>query len=218
MDHIVGLSNKIGKIKPDKIHHILESGFGCVLEWTVADTKSGEINQHKIKKSESFVRQFLDLLYVTMNVVPEISGYSIRDTGNTVRNISQAYTNLACNAGVGVVTTGIVVGTGAVAPTINDYALGTLIAHGTGGGQLSYGAVTFGLPAYDGTTSQYTITRNFSNSSGGAITVTEVGLYVSGVDPTTTYYFMIIRDVIGGGVSVPNGQTLTINYRPQGVV
>ena len=29
---------------------------------------------------------------------------------------------------------------------------------------------------------------------------------------------MTIRDVIGGGIAVPNGQTLTINYRFQGVI
>ncbi|GAJ04001.1 unnamed protein product, partial [marine sediment metagenome] len=31
-------------------------------------------------------------------------------------------------------------------------------------------------------------------------------------------YFMIIRDVIDDGINVPDGQTLTVNYREQAVV
>ena len=33
-----------------------------------------------------------------------------------------------------------------------------------------------------------------------------------------TAYFLIIRDVISGGIDVPNGQTLTVNYREQAAI
>ncbi|GAH71984.1 unnamed protein product, partial [marine sediment metagenome] len=71
--------------------------------------------------------------------------------------------------------------------------------------------------ASDASVSQFTITRNFSNAAvGGDITVNEIGLYVKGYDTEDdTYYFMIIRDVIAGGIAVPDGQTLTVNYREQ---
>lgn len=205
-------------IKEREIPHLLVPGeVGAILELTVRD-KNGKVTDHRLKRSESFVRQFLELLWIQAFQIPEVAPYNMRDTGNTLRDICQSYLTFGSNGGAGVVTHGIVAGTGNTAPTINDYALETLIAHGVGAGQLQYSAVTFGAPASDATTSQFTITRNFANGSGGAITVNELGLYVMGFLYNSTYYFMIIRDVIAGGISVPDGQTLTVNYREQSVV
>ena len=149
---------------------------------------------------------------------------NVRDTTNNLRSIYGAQiaaggANVTFDvlAAAATSTFGVVVGTGAVAPTISDYQLGAQIAHGVGVGQLQYSAVTFGAPASDATTSQVTITRNFANASGGAITVNEIGLYCRAYYSSAIGYFMIIRDVIAGGISVPNGQTLTVNYRPQAV-
>ena len=83
---------------------------------------------------------------------------------------------------------------------------------------MNYSAVTFGTPAADATTSQITITRNFANVSAGSVVVNEIALYCCAYDTGATLrYFCIIRDVIAGGITVPNGQTLTVNYRPQAV-
>jgi len=208
-----------------------EGELGAVLEWEVknsagvlmTDPRTGELNRGK-KKAESFVRQFMELVAGIFAHPCEAYPISVRDTGNVVQGVitcRDTYTGeyhylFIANAALGTTTIGIVAGTGAVAPTINDYALGTLIAHGVGAGQLSYSAMTFGTPAADASTSHFTCTRNLANNSGGAITVNEIGLYVKAYEtPTyTTTYHMILRDVIGGGINVPNGQTLTINYRP----
>jgi hypothetical protein len=85
---------------------------------------------------------------------------------------------------------------------------------------MQYGALTFGAPSTDNVSiAQFTITRNFANSSGASITVNEIGLYVQSYKlnggPQGVGYFMTIHDVISGGIAVPNGQTLTVNYRPQ---
>ena len=193
----------------------------AILELIITD-KDGNITEKRAIKSESFVRQFMDLLYIAITSTYTSNTYSIRDTGNVLRNCYKEVwpamnPPFRSDAGAGAVTHGIVVGTGAVAPTINDYALGAIIAHGVGAGQLQYSAMTFGAPASDSTTSQFTLTRNFANGSGGAITVNEIGLYVISYDGGAKY-FMAIRDVIAGGISVPNGQTLTVNYRIQAVV
>ena len=74
------------------------------------------------------------------------------------------------------------VGTGNTAPTINDYNLESKISHGTGAGQLQYGAVTFGEPTCDASSCHFTITRDFSNSSGAEIVVYEIGLICRAVD------------------------------------
>ena len=206
------------KIIREEIPHVLVPGeMRAVLELIVKD-KDGKVTEKRVMRSESFVRQFTELLFITITSNWTSNPYPIRDTGNVVRWVytyREAY--LRCDAGAGNGALGVVVGTGTVAPTIDDYALGAIIAHGTGAGQLQYSAMTFGAPASDATTSQFTLTRDFANGSGGAITVNEIGLFVQAYDDAYQY-FMTIRDVIAGGISVPNGQTLTVNYRIQAVI
>lgn len=217
-------------LRPD--HELFMPGeLGAVLEWSVkdpagnlmSDPQTGLPNCGK-KKAESFVRQFLELMVIVFAHVAEGRPISVRDTSNTLQDLMaqrQGYPGdthyvFSCAAALGTTTYGILAGTGAVAPTINNYAMGTLIAHGVGAGQMSYSAMTYGTPAADASTSHFTCTRNLANNSGGAITVNEIGLAVRAYD-TPGYalcYFLILRDVIGGGINVPNGQTLTINYRP----
>ncbi len=215
-------NEKFNLVDPRHIPHILEPGeFGLVLEAIVWDTKTKRIHFQMQKRGESFLRQFLEMLY--MHAVPLYPNlkFPVNDTSNITQYITATSESLDVTAASGDVNKGILVGTGNTPPTINDYALQTKVAHGTGAGQLSYGAVTFGATASDTTTSQFTVTRNFANSSGGSITVNEIGLACSSGrmgNTVTTYYFLIIRDVIGGGIAVPNGQTLTVNYRPQCVV
>ena len=95
----------------------------------------------------------------------------------------------------------------------------TLIVHGVGVGQLQYSDMAIAQPAINLAVSQVTVTRDFANASGGAVTVNEVGFAITGYEATlTTRYFLVIRDVIAGGISVPNGDTLTVNYRIQASV
>jgi len=218
MDAKVKVKPELKIIREEEIPHLLIPGeVGAVLELTVRD-KDGKITDHRVMRSKSFVRQFLELLWIQAFQIPEVAPYNMRDTGNVLRDICESGFTFAADGGIGIVTHGIIVGTGVTAPTINDYVLVTPIAHGVAAGQLQYSAVTFGAPASDATTSQFTNTRDFANGSGGAITVNEIALYVEAYLYAVTYYFMIIRDVIAGGISVPNGQTLTVNYREQAVV
>jgi len=210
---------------------LLPGEFGAILEWEVRD-KDGKIVSQGTKKSESFVRQFMELLLIKFLNLPEPHVMQIRDINNTLQDICNSPQVFESDAPIGEPSFGIVVGTGNAAPTINDYAIQTLIPHDAGGhpaGSMQYGAVTFGAPASDATTSQFTITRNFANATAAPITVNEIALYVRAFTPpqcvTTPIIqamfgrsFMTIRDVIAGGIVVLNGQTLTVNYRPQAVV
>ena len=221
MDAQVKLKPELKVIKEQEIPHILLPGeVGAILELIVKD-KDGKVTEKRVLKSKSFVRQFLELLWIQAFQLPEVVPYNMRDTANALQNICESGLTFASNAAIADITFGPVVGTGAVAPTINDYQLGTIILHDAApptAGRLQYSAVTFGAPASDATTSQFTITRNFANASGGLITPTEIGLYVKGYLYNVIYYFMSIRDVIAGGIAVPNGQTLTVNYRLQAVI
>jgi len=217
MDRQVKARPELEIVNEGQIPNLLVRGeVGAVLELTIKD-KNGKVTDHRIMKSRSFVRQFLELLFVEFNKLPPKAALVMKDIGGFPRYIREGYRNFDCAGGVGDLARGIMVGTGTTTPTIDDYQLETRIAHGTSAGQLQYGGVTFGLPASDPTTSQFTITRDFSNASGGDITVNEIGLYVVGWDGAARY-FMAIRDVIASGIVVPSGQTLTVNYREQAVV
>jgi len=217
----IKLKPELKIIRKEEIPHLLIPGeVGAILELTVKD-KDGKVTDHRVMRSRSFVRQFLELLWIQTYQIPEVAPYNMRDTANALQDICESAYTFACDGGIGVVTHGIIVGTGTTAPTIDDYVIETIIDHDAAPptvGDLQYGAVTFGAPSSDATTSQFTITRNFANASGGAITVNEVALYVEAFLYNTTYYFMIIRDVIAGGIAVPDGQTLTVNYREQAVI
>jgi len=208
--------------KDEEIKHLLEPGeLGVMLELTVTDPKTGKVTEHRVMKSKSFVQQFLQLLFAKMIASTSLSTVSIRDTSNILRDVylysgAASIYSLDCYALATVVTHGIIVGTDNTAPTISDYKLLVPIAHGVAGGQMQYSAMTFGLPGADATTSQVTLTRNFTANVGG-ITVNEIGLYVRGYDGAVRY-FMTIRDAAFGGIVVPAGTTLTVNYREQGVI
>jgi len=210
--------------KPDH-EAFLPGEVGAVLELTVRK-KDGTIREHRVMKSKSFVRQFFDLLLVQMQLVTEVAPMAVKDITGTTRYLAFSGELFGCNALIGDDTFGIVAGTGTTSPTINDYSLETKIAEGTGAGQLQHGNVAYGLPTASGSISHFTITRDLSNGSGAEITVNELGLYVKAREAQFHVYrreallqiFMTIRDVISGGIAVPNGDTLTVNYRLQATV
>jgi len=226
MDAKLKSQRQVKKLAPD--HGISKPGeLGAVLE-LIVKRSDGTIRERRELKSESFVRQFLDLLMVQMGMVNELAYAEVRDTSNTLRAIAFSSYTFATDALANDDDYGIVVGTGNTAPSISDYHLETQIADGVGGGQLQHGAVAYGMPTASATVSHFTITRDLANASGAPITVNEIGLYVRAlsVQPgeysdrhnSSNYFyypFMTIRDVIAGGIVVPNGDTLTVNYRLQ---
>jgi len=230
METAIGLQHEARVVCPDEIKKQFKEGeLGLVLDWQIKDA-GGKVIKEGIKKGESFTAQFLQLLYCKMLNVSAFAPVDIVDTSDVTQKIANDNLIFVCDAGAGIVTNGIIAGTGVTAPDITDRHIETLIAHGVGAGQLQYSAMTYGAPAADATTSQFTITRNFANGSGGAITVNEIALYVKSHNSAWAYssygggitqtlmYFMTIRDTIAGGISVGNGQTLTVNYRPQAVI
>jgi hypothetical protein len=138
-----------------------------------------------------------------------VTGISVPDITNTSRDPGGSVFRV--NGPSGNANYGPVVGTGTGAYDWDNYKLDTQIAHGAGAGQLQYGATTFNAPQTVGNERYYEIIRTFQNQSGGDITVNEIGLYAT--QSTATYYWCIARDVLGIGVTVPNGQTLTVTYK-----
>ena len=111
---------------------------------------------------------------------------------------------------------GIVVGSGVGAVVPTNYALGTKIAHGDGAGELEYGGCELiGLTLAD-PNGQFTIRRYLTNSSGGNVTVQEVGIYSPGGDGTldSSFVFAIARDITGA-VVVADTELLRVTYAIQ---
>lgn len=115
------------------------------------------------------------------------------------------------DAGLGDDTHGVVVGTnaGSTAEDNENYALDTKIATGAGGGQLGYQAVTFVPTRVVGPNVDFDVSRAFINTSGGTITVKEIGIIIKNTDDTK--YHLILRDVVSDE-AVDNGFTLTVVY------
>ena len=188
-----------------------------ILEVTVRD-KDGTVVERWERKSESLVRQWLELMYVQASGM-QWPGYPVRDTVNSVRQVIANENSFRSDAGAGNSAYSIQIGTGTTSPTIDDYKLETQIAHGLAAGQLQYSNTAIAYPAVSLTVSQVTVTRDFSNGSGGTVTVYEIGLVLYALDSGHAgRYFLVIRDVILAGISVANGQTLTVNYRMQATV
>ncbi|MCD6132245.1 MAG: hypothetical protein J7J61_09110 [Candidatus Hydrothermae bacterium] len=174
----------------------------------IVKDKKGRVTKRLKRKAHSFVANFIKCLAVKFASGIE----AIVDTGGTTQNVYRYNYDFAANAGSGDTNFGILVGTGTNSVSINDTALQTQIAHGTGTGQLQYGGVTYGATACDTTKCECTITRDFANGSGGDITVYELGLAWKMYDGSNRY-ILVARDVVSAGITVPNGQTLTVNYK-----
>lgn len=180
----------------------------------VVKNRDGSIADCRKLPARSFLRQFMEMLWVRLGG-PNPSTIDIRDTGGVMRAYGgQLYRDpFRVAAGTGVTTEGIIAGSGITAVTLDDSQIETLILHGTAAGRLQYGSVAVAHVADDGAVSQVTITRDFSNGSGAAVTVNELALYANDQD---SQIFAIIRDVIPGGIAVQNGQIFTANYRIEG--
>lgn len=156
--------------------------------------------------SRSFVRQMVDILWSQMD--PSIASVSTLDTSNTSRAMVEHANNFSVNAASATTTYGIVWGTGTGAESVSDKALGTLIAHGTGAGQLSYGGCSVGSTTTGASDTTITITRSATNSSGSTITSQEHGVYMRG--GSTPWFFCTIRDLATNAIT--NTHVITTVY------
>lgn len=192
------------------------------------------------RRSRSFVHQFLELMYQPLtnglaNAVNDITSttrsltagndtfyVALLSTAPGRAGASQAWrqtghrTTTPADEMSSSSNNGIVVGTGTTAVTPTDMVLATPIADGTASGQLEYfpcGASSFTVAA---PTASFKLERLFRNSSGGTITLNEVGIYSAcGNRPfflTDHYHFCIIRDLVSPGFAISNGEYARIQY------
>jgi len=164
-----------------------------------------------------FIRMFLQgkklpNVYGTQYYV-DLLDLLIDDTG-TARGIRvcvpQGDTGyIGVNAPAGNDAYGIVVGISNAAFDPSQTDLISKISHGSETGQLLYGETTIEVP----TSTTLRIIRTFSNASGAAIDIYELGLKARLFHRAgTVYYALFARDVLSSPISVPDGSTLTVRY------
>jgi hypothetical protein len=194
--------------------------LGLYYRCIVTDKNGKIVKRTHWRKSRSFVIQFLQLLsalnQATSKTIVDVTEASQTAKGTLYENTSNfVFRALEIAAPDDNADYGIVVGTGTTSPTNTDRKLVTKIAHGTGAGQLDYGAHNFTNPAVVGANVDYVISRSFYNGSGASITVNEIGIYAryyaSVAGQYYTFYACIVRDVITP-ITVANTQTLTVQY------
>lgn len=184
--------------------------------WQIKDKNGKVIRQTRRLKCKSFVKGFGGLLECIMahpySTASDV--VAVIDTSGASKNIAtgtspDSYQCFGVECPAATTTYGMQVGTGTTAPAISDTAIQTLIAHGTGAGQLQYGVTIVGSYRIEGTSVKILIQRAFTNGSGGSITVRESTLvatwYVSAIT-----YFLIIHEAENQAIA--DAQTGTLFY------
>jgi hypothetical protein len=190
----------------------------AVIEFEVRN-KDGKLIQKGKFPAKSWVGNIIRLLNALWNrwanaaqagiyyiVTPSV----LLDTSNTARSLIIGTSDTGYFGGAapaGDTSAGILVGTSDTPVSLAQYSLMGLIAHGTGAGQLSYGATNV-EDLTTGTTYFFRIIRTFTNNSGATVTVKELGLFLKPLPQS----FMFARDVPASPINVPNGSTLTLRY------
>ena len=191
----------------------------AVIEYEVRD-KNGKLIEKGKFPAKSWVGNIVRLLNALWKVWTSVTTTSgkyayntpsvLLDTTNTARPLKLYGDNAGTFGGAaptGDTSAGILVGTSDTPVSLGQYNLLGLITHGTGTGQLSYGATVVEDLTTD-TTYLFRIIRTFTNNSGASITVREIGLFLK----PTAQSFMFARDVPPSPITVPNGSTLTVRY------
>lgn len=198
------------------------AGMRAYIELELTD-KNGKKVFFKRVRAHSYLKQWIDvckaLQSYTYAIGAAVSLTTVLDTGNVGRVIGQAGGSAARNAMpmmdiVNDSTYGMVVGTGTTLNNKNTVAMAAQIIHGVGAGQLSHAAQGIEDSTNpSGNDWVFRLIRTYTNNSAGSITVNELGMVVKVDDSIgTPRFFLIARDVLGVGVIVLVGLTLTVRY------
>lgn len=192
----------------------------------LVESPDGELVHRHYEKAHSWTRNMYNI--IASQFLPSLAqgtfgagSLTIKDISGTSReNSNTSYgTRLYSPDGVtgntGGTSFGVVLGTSNSAEDFEGYALGSLIAHGTGSGQLTYTESVCGYATYDSGTWTQTFSRVANNNSGGSITVNEIGIYALSMIANASRTVLIDRTLLSPGVAVPDAYKLTATYTTQ---
>ena len=171
--------------------------------------KNGLVSKTGKRRARSFVKAFIFMLANRFTG----AAYTTENTsGSPTYMIYQNYYRLFTTPSQSnLQTQGIVVGSSSSAVQSTHYSLQSIIGNGKSTDQLQFGphisdkAVTVSAP-----NASFSISRIFRNSSGGDVTVREIGFYV--VAYNYTKWFCIIRDVVSPSIVVSDTKYIKVTY------
>jgi len=179
--------------------------------------KDGKVVKEVKSEANSLLWNFYRALYGLMTT------YNLDYTRTTLVDISGSsfgYPTLGASnrsvffigAAEGEARHGIVVGTGITPVTPEDFRLASQISHGTGSGQLLYSTTDVSLGTLPDGRIALIISRTFTNSSPGDVTISEVGLGIYTNPGATARYVLIDRTVLSSPITLSPGQSAVIRY------
>jgi len=182
----------------------------------VVRDRHGKVLSRERRKSRSFLKQWNQLVYVQMSHFDAPTGFAITTTaGASIPIISRA-TNFAMRAVEGDDDYGIRVGTGNTPVAIDDYALETPIAEGTGAGQMQHLVCTVADYVVSAPSCYFVVSRLIVNNSPAEITVREAAIYVQMERSNYTQVFgCATRDIFVTPQAVPIGGAITVDWTIQ---
>jgi len=200
--------------------------FNIYLTAIVRDSEGNIIKVHRQRSHSptvNFIGLFMPLSYFNTNnasftITNTTGGTCSYQPGLGSNKQDIAYPNTQNNHNTYIVM--IQVGSGQQSNPYTAIALAAPIANGSGAGQLIYQSVTISSNiTLNGDTAYFYITQTYNNMSGGAITITEVGIILElqivnyiNTSSTNCGNILIWYDVLSSSISVPNGGSVTIYY------
>jgi len=194
----------------------------------VRDSEGKVIKVHK-QRSHSPTANFIGLMLPLNYFNNTGNSFTLTTTGNgtyayqpqlvgNVKGISYPNSNTSVPTPSYIVM--IQVGSGSRSNPYSAYELAAPIANGSGAGNLFYGQPS--IPQniiVSGDSAYFVISQTFTNSSGGTVYITEVGIVVSiSFAVAASNYFptseqlLVWYDVLSSEISIPNGGSLSIYY------
>ncbi len=171
----------------------------------VVRDRHGKVISRERRRSRSFLKQWNQLVYVHLCGVSQ----NITRTDGTPAGISSQVDDFAMNAAAGITTYGIRVGTGNTPVAIDDYALDTAIAEGTGAGQMEHLICTVATSVVAAPSCSFVVSRSIVNNSAAEITVREAGIYMRMM---AAHHGCATRDIFGTPQAVPIGGAITVDW------
>ena len=192
-----------------------------ILRLRLVDGKTGKIRWIRERHSHSYTRNMFVKATLTLTAQFEGSAYSdgnlaIKRTSGASYTIDFPQSGIPEGGGGGYYSStagqddfGILVGRDNTEESFDDFEMINKVTDGNGPNQLEYISMSIS-EGWDGGSSYYwsRFTAPFDNDSGAGITVYEIGL---------TYRFgavdyMDARDVDVGGILIPDGDRLFVQY------
>jgi len=168
-------------------------------------SKNGKVIKHFKKRSDSFVANYYRIIRVLFAC--PLSG-TVKDMGGNDRTIT-------CPNKIDVMAPedddsyGILIGKGTTSPTPDDYTIESQVFNDT----LRHKVVSVSAVTISGSETSFTVSRDFVNVSGADQTIYEIAEVAKVTTTEGDVEVLIFRHVESGGITVPNGATLTVQIK-----